>query len=125
MEKHRSAGVVSGDTLAGDVAGRTVIIIDDLIASGTTLSRAATACRVQGASKVFGVATHGAFSGDADGVLSGPAFDRLIVTDTIPPFRIKSQELADKIEVLDTAPLFASAIRCIHEGGSIVELLDV
>lgn len=125
MEKHRSAGVVSGETLVGDVADRTVIIIDDLIASGTTLSRAAAASRRQGAGRVIGVATHGAFSENAGAVLSGPEFDRLIVTDTIPPTRTVSEALLDKLEVLDTAPLFASAIRRLHEGGSIVELLEI
>ncbi len=125
MEKHRSAGAVSGETLVGDVADRTAILIDDLIASGTTLSRAARACRAQGASRVFGVATHGAFSSDADAVLSGPAFDGLVITDSIPPFRIVSEVLRDKLTVLDTAQLFADAIRCIHADGSIVELLEI
>lgn len=124
MEKHRSAGVVSGETLVGDVTDRTVIVLDDLIASGTTLSRAAAACRRQGASRVFGAATHGAFAENADVVLSGSEFDRLIVTDTIPATGIGSGALLDKLEVLDTAPLFASAIRRLHEGGSIVELLE-
>ncbi len=125
MEKHRSAGVVSGEALVGDVAGRTVILVDDLIASGTTLSRAALACRAKGATAVYGVATHGAFSSKADAALSGPAFDELVITDSITPYRIASRKLSDKLRVLSISRLFANAIRCIHEGGSIVELLEV
>lgn len=47
----------------------------------------------------------------------------LVITDTIPPFRLDSGLVQAKVTVLDTAPLFAEAIRRIHESGSIVELL--
>ncbi len=52
VEKYRSSGVVSGDALVGDVAGKPVIIIDDLISTGTTLVRAARACKDRGATRV-------------------------------------------------------------------------
>ena len=65
VEKYRSAGVVSGGTLVGNVAGRIVIMIDDLIASGTTLARAAQACRDAGATAVYAAASHGAFAPNA------------------------------------------------------------
>jgi ribose-phosphate pyrophosphokinase len=120
MEKHRSAGVVSGEALVGDVSNRTVIIIDDLIASGGTLRRAAEACGRQGALKIVGVATHGAFSGDAAQQLSGGAFEELIVTDSIRPSGAQPAGLI----TLATAPLFAEAIARMHSSGSLVELLD-
>jgi ribose-phosphate pyrophosphokinase len=119
MEKHRSAGVVSGETLVGDVAGRTVILVDDLIASGGTLRRASEACRQDGAQRVIGVATHGAFSAAAAEQLGRSVFDELMVTDTIAATPTWPTEL----EVLPTAALFARAIDRLHSGGSIVELL--
>ncbi len=122
MEKYRSEGVVSGEALVGDVGSRTVILIDDLISSGTTLSRAAEACRAKGAEQVFAAATHGVFVRKAARVLADPALDGLVVTDSIPPFRLPKDLIGQKVTVLDVAPFFAEAIRRIHEGGSIVEL---
>jgi ribose-phosphate pyrophosphokinase len=124
MEKQRSGGVVSGETLVGAVEGRTVIVIDDLISTGTTLLRAAEASRKLGARKVYAAATHGIFVGDANRVLAEPAVDEILVTNTIPPFRLDPKLLEEKVRVLDAAELFAQAIARIHEGGSLVELLE-
>jgi len=124
MEKQRSGGVVSGETLVGAVEGRTVIVIDDLISTGTTLLRAAQACRKLGARKVFAAATHGIFVGDANRVLAEPAVDEIVVTNTVPPFRLDPGLLEGKVRVLDAAGLFAQAIARIHDGGSLVELLE-
>ncbi|HEX4948148.1 MAG TPA: ribose-phosphate diphosphokinase, partial [Blastocatellia bacterium] len=57
LEKYRSADVLSGEALIGDVAGKVAIIIDDLISSGTTLVRAAECCRTHGAKQVFAAAS--------------------------------------------------------------------
>ena len=124
MEKQRSAGVVSGEALVGAVDGRTVIVIDDLISTGTTLLRAAQACRKLGARKVLAAATHGLFVGDASRVLAEPAVDEIVVTDTVPPFRLDPRLLEEKVRMLDAAKIFAQAIARIHEGGSLVELLE-
>jgi ribose-phosphate pyrophosphokinase len=123
MEKQRSAGVVSGDRLVGEVAGRTVIIIDDLISSGTTLARAAAACT--GARRIYAAASHGLFAQKAGEVLGASAIGQIVVTDTVPPFRLESPATRGKLKILGTAPLFAEAIRRMHSGGSIVELLEV
>jgi ribose-phosphate pyrophosphokinase len=124
MEKHRSAGVVSGEAVVGEVAGKTAVIVDDLISSGTTLARTAHACKALGARRVFAVATHGVFAGDAGSVLGDPALDRVVVTDSIPPFRLSPPLLQTRVTVLQSAPLFAEAIRRLHSGGSLVELLE-
>lgn len=124
LEKYRSEGVVSGEAVVGDVAGRYVIVVDDLVASGTTLARAAEACRANGAHAIAAVATHGVFVGDASRVLSEAPLDRIVVTDTIPPFRLDRSRFGDRLLVLPIAPLLAEAIRRLHEGGSIVELTD-
>ena len=122
-EKHRSAGVVSGELLVGDVAGRCAIVLDDLVATGGTLARTAAACRALGATEVHAAATHGLFVGDAARVLADEALASLVVTDSVPPFRLPAGPVRDKLVVLPTADLFAEAIRRIHAGGSIVDLL--
>jgi ribose-phosphate pyrophosphokinase len=124
MEKYRSAGVVSGAAVVGDVADKTAIIIDDLISSGTTLARAAEACQERGAHTIYAAASHGVFVGKASKVLAHPALERVVITDTIPPFRLDPELLRAKVVVLETAPLFAAAIQRIHTGGSIVDLLE-
>lgn len=125
MEKHRSGGVVTGEALIGTVAGKIVIIIDDLISTGGTLARTAKACRAAGAAKIYTAATHGVFTGEANDTLADPAIDQLVITDTIPPFRITSEALRQKLTVLDGAALVAESIRRIHAGGSLIELLTV
>jgi len=124
MEKQRSAGVVSGELLVGDVGDRAAVLIDDLIGTGTTLRRAARACRERGALKIYAAASHGLFVGDAAEVVADPVFEKVLVTDTVPPFRLPPGLVAEKLLVLDAAPLFAEAIKRIHAGGSIVELLE-
>jgi ribose-phosphate pyrophosphokinase len=123
MDKQRSAGIVSGEALVGDVQGKAAIIIDDMISTGGTISRTAHACRKQGAHSVHAAASHGIFAGKADQVVADPALDSLVVTNTLPPFRLDPELVRKRLTVLDVAPLFADAIRRIHSGGSIVDLL--
>lgn len=124
LEKFRSAGKVTGEAVVGDVAGKVAVIVDDLISTGGTIARAVRACRERGAKRIYAVATHGVFVGDAARVLAIGDLERLIVTDTIPPFRLPADFVREKMVVLESAPLFAEAIRRIHEGGSLVELLE-
>lgn len=121
-EKHRSEDVVSGNLLVGEVQGKDAVIVDDLIGTGTTLARTARACREHGAARVLAVATHGMFTGDANTVLADPVLEEIVVTDTIPPFRLTSDAVRDKLTVLGSAALFAQAIRRLHEGGSLTAL---
>jgi ribose-phosphate pyrophosphokinase len=124
-EKYRSQGVVSGEMLMGDVAGKQAIIIDDLISTGTTIVRTARACRDRGAKKVVAAATHGLFMDDASRVLVEPALEQIIVTDTVPLLRLKEGPVKSKVTVLQSAELFAEAIRRMHSSGSITELLEL
>lgn len=123
MEKRRSAGVVSGATIAGDVTNATVLIVDDLISSGGTMARAAQAFREAGAAKSYAVAAHGLFVGDAAGALTGAPIAMTFISDTIPPFRLPEPVVARHIEIVSAAPLFAEAIRRLHANQSITELL--
>lgn len=109
MDKHRSRGVVSGSIFAGDVEGKTAIIFDDLISSGTTILRAATACRAAGAKQVIAAAAHGLFQ--ADTPLFGPdGPDELIVTDSVPV----PSTVADRVTVISAAPTLAEVIGRLH-----------
>ncbi len=124
LEKARAKGVMRAGRLIGEVAGH-AIIVDDLISTGGTLLHAAVACRESGAEKVYAAASHGIFVGAANRLLSGTELDQIVVTDTIPPFRLDPELARNKLVVLTAAPLFAEAIRRIHTGGSLVELLDI
>jgi ribose-phosphate pyrophosphokinase len=123
MEKKRALGKVSGETLFAQVENRAVVIVDDLISTGTTMGRAARACLDQGATRVFAAATHGLFIGGAHEVVAAPHLESTVVTDTVPPFRLDPDLVAQKVVVLSAAPLFADAIKAIHTGGSIAALL--
>lgn len=123
LEKYRSAGVVSGEAVIGEVKGRVAVIIDDLISTGGTILRAAVACRRLGAKAVHAAASHGIFVGDAARLVSDAALAQLVITDTVPPFRLEGSLVDGKLKVLESAPLFAEAIRRIHEGGSLVDLM--
>jgi ribose-phosphate pyrophosphokinase len=123
MEKARAKGMMRAGRLAGEIA-TTTIIIDDLISTGGTLLQAAIACRERGAARVYAAATHGLFIGGSGQLLSGAELDRIIVTDSVPPFRLSRQLIARKLAIVSATPLFAEAIRRIHSGGSVVELLE-
>lgn len=122
VEKHRSAGVVSGDLFVGDVAGTTALVIDDLISTGWTLLRAARAARQAGARRVIALVTHGLFMSGAAEVLADPAIERLVVTDTVPAFRLAEGIIRDKVDILPAAPLMAEAIRRLRTGESLSNL---
>lgn len=109
----------------GSVAGRTVLLVDDLVASGGTLVRAADACRRAGARRVIAIATHGAFTSGAASSLSDPALDEVIITNSNASERLDAPVVTDKLSVVDAAGLIAEAVRRLHEDGSLVDLLEV
>lgn len=123
MEKRRSGGAVSGSFLVGDVEGRTVVIVDDIIAGGTTVRRMTEACRARGARKVLAAASHGHFSQSAEAKLAGEGPDRIVITNSVHSWQRHSSLISDRLTVVNAAPLFAEAIGRMHRGGSIVELL--
>lgn len=125
MEKQRSGGAVTGEAIVGDLKGRTAIIVDDLVSTGTTISRAVRACAAREAAEIYAAATHGIFVGQAGRLLSDDRLEKVVVTDSIPPFRLDPALAQAKLVILSVAPLFAEAIQRIHSGGSLVELLQV
>ena len=124
VEKYRSAGVLSGELLVGEVAGRQVLLFDDLISSGQTLLRAAAACRAQGAAGVWAAAAHGLFNADALQRLGAGPIDRMFVSDSVNIRAVQGTPLEARLEVMSCAALLGEAIRRSHEGGSIVELMQ-
>ena len=109
--------------LVGDVKNKTAVILDDMVDTAGTLVAAARTLAECGAREVHACCTHA--------ILSGPALERLreapigsvVVTDTLPP-REGSASLA-KLKILSSAPLFAEAIRSIHNEDSISRLFEV
>lgn len=122
MDKHRSMGVVSGTQFAGDVAGRTAVIVDDLIASGGTIVRAAKASREAGATQVIAAAAHGMFPPDSP--LFGPdGPDRLVVTDSLPLPPGLTESARARLDVISIADLLGEAIVRLHRGEAVSELI--
>lgn len=122
-EKHRSAGVVSGDLFVGNVEGSTALIVDDLISTGNTLLRAALSARKAGAKRVIALVTHGLFMKGAAEVMADPAIDQVVVTDAVPAFRLDQPERNKKLVILPSAPLLAETIRRLHDEHSLTDLM--
>jgi ribose-phosphate pyrophosphokinase len=113
--KQRSrANFVDKMTLIGDVQGKDIILIDDIIDTGGTITKAATMMMQEGASSVRCACTHPILSGNAYELLQNSPLCEIIVTDTIP---LKRE--MDKITVLSTAGLFADVIGRVHNYESI------
>lgn len=117
-DKYRKkANEVAGMTVIGEVKGKDIILVDDIVDTAGTLCKAADALMEKGARSVKALCTHPVLSGKAYENIENSALSELIVTDTIP-LRQSSQ----KIRVLSSAKLFARAIRNTHEHRSISAL---
>lgn len=103
--------------LVGQVKDRVCILVDDLVDTANTITRAAKLLKREGATTVYALLTHGVFSGDAIQRINASSLDRIVVTDTVP--QDKHKEKCKKLEVLDVSVLFAEAIRRVHFGESI------
>ncbi len=103
--------------IIGEVEGRNVIIIDDIVDTGGTLTSGARALRDAGALDILAACTHALLSGPAYERLERSALRRLIVTDTVPLPRP-----SDRIEVVSVANLFSDAIHRIYVDDSVSTL---
>lgn len=118
--KHRNKPNEIGEMrLIGDVKGKHVILLDDLIDTGTTICKAAAMIKESGAKTVRAMITHPVLSGNAIEKIEDSVLEELVVSDTIPLKRESS-----KIHVLSTAWLFAEAIRRIVSHESIDNLYE-
>ncbi|KAI0554031.1 phosphoribosyl pyrophosphokinase [Xylaria curta] len=108
--------------LVGNVANRVCILIDDLVDTANTITRAAKLLRKERATVVYALITHGVFSGDAIQRINLSAIDKIVVTNSVP--QVEHRKLCPKLDVLDVSPVFAEAIRRIHHGESISVLFQ-
>jgi ribose-phosphate pyrophosphokinase len=103
--------------IIGDVAGKTCVIIDDMVDTAGTLCKAADALKDHGAGKVVAYATHAVLSGAAIDNLTASQIDEIVVTDTIP--LSEAAQGCGKIRQLSVANMLAETIRRIHEEESV------
>ncbi|MES1915564.1 MAG: hypothetical protein MHM6MM_007490, partial [Cercozoa sp. M6MM] len=101
--------------IIGDVLHHDVILVDDMIDTGSRVVAAAKACVRAGALRVFCVCTHGLFSGEAARDLAESPIEQIIVADTIPLSEEVLEQSSDKIRVVSIAPLLAEAIRRMQQ----------
>ena len=126
IEKRRAAGVVSGGTLVGMTAKRpTVIVLDDLCATGGTLIRAASVCRAAGAAAVHVAVTHVPLASGVDALSRSEAISGIVATDSvgIADHRQRSSSVRDKLVTLSIAPLLGQAVRRMLTGKPLAPLL--
>ena len=116
-KERKRANEIANMTVIGDVEGKDVVLIDDIIDTGGTLCKAAAMLTEKGAKTVRGLCCHPVLSGKAYENIENSVLTELVVCDTIPLKRH-----IDKIKVLSVAPLFARAIINVHENGSISSL---
>ena len=108
IDKQRdlNTGEVSAEKLHGDVAGKSVLLFDDVINSGSTAIEAAKLLKENGANEIFFFATHGLFVNDALDKINDSHIDQVIITNSV-----KHTNLPSKISVLDSTPIFARALK--------------
>jgi ribose-phosphate pyrophosphokinase len=107
--------------ILGEVKDKNVIIVDDIVATGSSIVEAAKALKEAGAKKIFAAITHGVLSSDAVKKINNSKIDSLAITDSIPLDKSKKSK---KIKVISVDKLFADAIRRIHFEESISVLFE-
>ena len=122
IDKRRpKANVSEIMNIIGDVKGKKVILVDDMIDTAGTITNAANALKERGAVEVDACCTHAVLSGPAIQRIQDSAITELLVLDTI---ELPEDKKIDKITTVSVDDLFANAIKCIHEGVSISQLFD-
>ncbi len=116
-EKANEAEVMN---VVGDVEGKDVIIVDDIIDTAGTLVKTAKALKERGALRIYAAASHGVLSGKAMERIGNSCIEKIYITDSIP--FDKSFDKKDKVQVLSVSRLFGEAIKRAHEETSISSL---
>jgi ribose-phosphate pyrophosphokinase len=117
----RVANEVTVHEVVGRVEGRTCILVDDMIDTAGTITKAADALFANGAAEVIVTATHGVLSGPAIDRLKNSGISEVVITNTLP---VPDDRRIDKLTVLSIAPLLARAIREVFDDGSVTSLFD-
>lgn len=122
VDKRRPAHNVAEIThIIGEVEGRNIVIVDDMIDTGNTFVQCAEALKERGAESITGICVHPVFSGTAfERIENSDAIDRMFITDTIP-----LKKTPNKIEVVSVAELLAESILRTHDNRSISTLFGI
>lgn len=121
VDKRRVSGSETVvENIVGDVENRDVILVDDMISTGGSISGAARIVKERGAKRVFIVATHAVLCGNAIEKLDACPAERILITDSIPPKDV----MPARAEIVSVAPLLARAIDRIHRSESVSSLFD-
>lgn len=121
IDKRRSGpNVAEVMHIIGDVRGKTAILVDDMIDTAGTLTKAANAVAANGATEVYAMATHPVLSGPAVQRIADSELLKVVVTDSIP--LSEAAAACEKIEQISIAPLLGEAIRAIHHNDSVSRL---
>ncbi len=122
IEKRRpKANVSEVMNVIGDIEGKDAIIVDDIIDTAGSMTKAASVLKDFGAKRVFACCTHAVLSGPAIERIQNSVIEKLVVTDTIP---LTEEKKIDKIEVVSVAPIMAEAIRRIYKNESVSRIFD-
>ncbi|MDA0685820.1 MAG: ribose-phosphate pyrophosphokinase [Bacteroidetes bacterium] len=116
-KERKKANEIANMTVIGDVDGKDIVLIDDIIDTGGTLCKSSAMLIEKGAKSVRALCCHPVLSGKAYENIENSVLTELVVTDTIP-----LKQHSDRIKIISVAPLFARAIRNVHENGSISSL---
>ncbi len=123
IDKRRSGpNVAEVMHIIGDVQGKTAILVDDMIDTAGTLTKAANAVKASGATRVYAMASHAVLSGPAVERIQDSALEKVVVTDTIP--LSPAAAACKKIEAVSVSPLLGEAIRAIHHHDSVSRLFS-
>lgn len=115
-KRRQSHNVAEVMNVVGDVAGKTAVLVDDMIDTGGTIAEAARQLRREGARQVYACATHAVFSPPAWDRLSSGVFEEVIVTNTIP---MPAEHHFPQLKVLSVASILGETIWRIHEDSSV------
>jgi len=115
-KQRAKANVIESMTAIGEIEGRNIVLIDDLIDTGGTLCKAAEMMLDRGAKSIRALCTHAVLSGKAMETIAQSKLTELVVTDTIPHL-----DTPEKVKVLSVADLFAKVIHSVHHYESISE----
>ena len=113
-KQREKANIISHMELIGNVEGKNVILVDDMVDTAGTLTKAADLMKERGAVSVRAICTHALLSGNAYEKIESSQLEELIVTDSIPP-----KVSHPKVKVLSCAPLFAEVMKDVHYNQSI------
>lgn len=122
IDKRRpQANVAEIMNIIGDIEGKNVILIDDMIDTAGTITQGADALKKFGAKEVYACCTHPILSGPAIERIQNSVIKELIVTDTVP---LSEEKMIDKIKIKSVAPIFGEAIQRIYKNISVSKLFD-